>query len=39
MHNYYLIMEYCYEGDLFSYVEKVDINEEQIAFIMYQSSR
>ena len=34
--NYYLITEYCNGGDLFDFVKGRDLNEYQVAYIMFQ---
>jgi len=34
--SYYLITEYCSEGDLFDLIKKVPLTEIQVAYVMYQ---
>ena len=33
---FYLINEYCYEGELYKYINKCTLNEQQLAIIFYQ---
>ena len=36
LNNFYLINEYCDEGELYNYINKSTLNEQQLAVIFYQ---